>query len=152
MILSPYFWLAVIISALAIFGTGYHNGYKHANDHAEALKLEAVTKARAEAIEQAKRDQQTAQKYETTRETVRTVFIKVKEKANENIVKNPGYAECGLDGDGLQLYNSHPGRAEDSAGSIDSKVSGSSGRTGRKNLNDSDEQLGKGADVLRLPG
>lgn len=152
MILSPYFWLAVLISSATIFGSGYHFGHKHATEHGDALKLQAVAKAKEQAIEQAKRDQQTAQQYETARETVRTVYVKIKEKAHENIIKNTGYAECGLDAAGLQLYNSHPGRAEDSTGGADSAVSGSAGRAGWQTFDDFGKQPGAVADVLRLPG
>lgn len=152
MIASPYFWLGLLIALLAIFGTGYHNGYKHANDHAAALTLQAVEKAKKKAIEQAKADFETAQRYETARETVRTVYVKVKEKARENIEKHPDYADCGLDADGLRLYNERPGRTENPPGVLDSRVSGSSGSIGWQTLDDSVQQPGTLATVLRLPG
>lgn len=152
MILSPYFWIAALLAALAIFGTGYHNGYKHANDHAEALQLQAVAKAKQKALEQDRKDQQIAQSYETKRETVRTVFVKIKEKVHENIKKNADYGNCSLDADGLRLYNSHPGRNQDSTGGADSTMPGSDGRSGRQAGDDPGKQPGAGANVLRLPG
>lgn len=151
MIISPYFWLAVLLLALTCFGTGYHNGYKHASDHADALKLQAVAKAREDGIKQAKQDQKTAEKYETARETVRTVYVKIKEKAHENIAKNHDYAECGLDADGLQLYNARPGITQDAPGVPGSAVSGFAAGLGWQTVDHSGEQPGTIADVLRLP-
>ncbi|MBL8499567.1 MAG: hypothetical protein JNL77_03120 [Nitrosomonas sp.] len=151
MILSPYFWLAVFVAALAIFGTGYHNGYKHANDHADALKLQAVEKAKKKAIEQARADFETAQRYEKARETVRTVYVKAKEKARENIEKHPEYADCGLDADGLRLYNERPGRTENPPGVLDSRVSGFAGSLGWQVIDDLNRQPGALATLLRLP-
>lgn len=152
MILNPYFLLGLFLAFLITFGTGYHNGYKHANDHAEALKLQAVAKAQKKAAEQAARDQQIAKNYETARETVRTVYVTVKEKARENIEKHPEYADCSLDADGLRLYNERPGRAENAPGILDSRVSGFAGSIGWQTLDDPVQQLGALATILRLQG
>lgn len=152
MILSPYFWIAVLLSALALFGTGYHNGYKHSNDHSEALKLQAVTKAAKKAKEQARIDQSIAQNYETKRETVRTVFIKIKEQANENIQNNSDYDNCGLDDIGLRIYNDHPRTAENPASGTNRQVPGSAGSPKREAVYHPSEQHRAIADVLRLPG
>lgn len=152
MMLSPYFWLAALIAALTIFGTGYHNGYKHANDHAEALKLQAVAKAQKKAEIQAQRDQQTAQNYETARETVRTVYVKIKEKAHANIEKHPDYADCQLDADGLRLYNHKPNNGTPATPGADGAVSGFAGRAGWQAVDDFAKQPGTRATVLRLPG
>lgn len=151
MILSPYFWLAVLLAALTIFGTGYHNGYQHANDHAEALKLQAVAKAQKQAEARSRRDQQIAQNYETARETVRTVYVKIKEKARENIEKHPDYADCGLDADGLRLYNHNPNTRAPAAPGADGTLPGFAGRTGWQVVDDTDQQPGTRATVLRLP-
>lgn len=152
MIASPYFWIAVLLYSLTLLGTGYHNGYKHSSDHSEALKLQAVTKAVTKAKEQAKIDQTTAQNYETKRETVRTVYVKIKEQANENIQNNSDYDSCGLDDIGLRLYNAHPGTATNPASIPHSSVPGYAGSIKRETLNYPDEQHRASADVLRLPG
>lgn len=151
MILSPYFWLAALLAALSIFGYGYHKGYQNATNHADALQLQAVAEAKQQAIEQAKKDQQIAQSYEAKRETVRTVFIKIKEKVHENIAKNHDYAECGLDADGLRLYNSHPSGSKNPATIPDGAVPGSADGLGRQAVDDPAEQPGTGTNVLRLP-
>ncbi len=152
MITSPYFWLALIIMTLVIFGSGYDLGSKHTRNNATAEQLIAVAEAREEAIEQAKIGQKTAQNYEADRETVRIIYVKAKEKAHENIENHPEYGNCSLDDDGLQLYNSHPGRTTPGPTSPDGRVSGSTGSGERKTINYFDEQPGAGPDVLRLPG
>lgn len=151
MIASPYFWLGLLIAFLIIFGKGYDTGARHAREHAAAEQLEAVAQARIEAIEQAKADQQTAENFEVARENVRTVYIKVKEKALENIEKHPDYAACGLDADGLRLYNHNPNHSEATAPGADSTLPGFAGRAGWKTINDPEQQSGTLADVLRLP-
>lgn len=115
MMLSPWFWIAVLVSAMSLFGGGYYLGGKHATNACAAEKLELTNEANQAAIEQASEDQQTAKQYEESREKVRTVYIKVKEKARENVNKNPTYDHCGLDDDGLRLYNSRPDAATPSA-------------------------------------
>lgn len=151
MILSPYFWIAALVAAIALFGTGYHNGHKHANDHAEALKLQAVNKALKQADEQAKRDQKTAQNYETARERVRTVYVTIKEKAHENIEKHPDYADCGLDADGLRLYNHNPNTGASPATGLDGNVSGLASGSGWQIGDDPEKQPGTLGNVLQLP-
>lgn len=152
MIISPWFWLAVLIFALVDFGAGYHNGYQQATDHADALQLQAVAKARDEGIEQGKRDKKTAKQYETARETVRTVYVKVKEKARENIANHPDYAGCSLDADGLRLYNHNPNDPAGAATGTHGTLSGPAASSGRQAVDDTRHQPGTIADVLRLPG
>lgn len=119
MIFNHYVFAGLLLAFLMTFGGGYSLGGKHAREHAEALKLQAVAKAQEQAAEQAKADQQTAQVYEAARETVRTVYVKIKEKAHENIEKHHDYADCGLDADGLRIYNHNPNRHEIAASGAD---------------------------------
>lgn len=140
MILSPYFWIAVVVVLLSTFSTGYHNGYKHANDHAEALKLQAVTKAVEKAKKQAEIDQKTAEDYEVKRETVRTVYVKIKEQVNENIQNNTDYDNCGLDDVGLRLYNARPGTAENPTSITHGRLPGSAGSGKWETFDHPDEQ------------
>lgn len=151
MITSPYFWLALLIMGLVIFGSGYDLGAKHMRNKAAEEQLEAVAQARIEAIEQAKADQQTAQNYEATRETVRTIYVKAKENAHANIEKHPEYDRCELDADGLRLYNARPGDSQTPASGADGTLPGFAGRTGWETISDPEQQPGTLADVLRLP-
>ncbi len=152
MILNPYFLLGLLVAFLITFGAGYHNGYKHADDHAEALKLQAVNKALKQADEQAKRDQQTAQNYETARERVRTVYVTIKEKAHENIENHPDYADCGLDADGLRLYNHNPNTGTPPATGLDGHVPGLASSPRWQIGDDPEKQPGTLGNVLHLPG
>lgn len=152
MIFNPYVIAGLLLAFLITFGTGYHSGYKHANDHAAALQLQAVAKAQAKAEEQAKRDQQTAQNYETARETVRTVYVKIKEEAHANIEKHPDYADCQLDADGLRLYNHNPNHPEAAATGADRAMPGSASGPEWQIGNNPAQQPGPLGNVLHLPG
>ena len=112
----PYLLLAVLLAILASFSGGYWLGADHCETAHEAKQFKVMQEIQVAAEKQAEDDNKTAQRYETARETVRTVYVKVKERANENIEKNHGYADCSLDADGLRLYNERPTSTKDSAG------------------------------------
>lgn len=148
--MSPYILIAAIIAALSLFGSGYYLGDEHATNACAAEKLEAAVDQGEAVVEQAKEDHKIEENHEVAREKVRIVYIKIKEKARANIDKNPGYAHCGLDADGLRLYNSRPNAAAPPATGVDSTVPGSAGSDGRPIEYDTRKQLGALADVLRL--
>lgn len=153
---SLRFWLA--IAAIGTFGSGYFSGYQNGQngclaDQASALKA-AIKQAQNQAINQAKDDLKLTQNFEGTRETVRTVYIRIKEKADENIDKNNGYSDCGLDADGLRLYNARPAESVTSppaSGLTHFPLPGSAGSTGRTAGNPVTQQPGKIGAVLRMP-
>jgi len=122
MLLNPYFLLAALLSLLASFGGGYWLGTDHCETGHKAEQFEVMQEIQVAADKQAEEDNQIAQRYEDVREVVRTVYVKVKEEANENIDKNGGYADCSLDADGLLLYNSRPPAAPGSAGGTDGRL------------------------------
>ncbi len=158
---SPYPWLVVLVllGASTLFGIGYQHGHENGRngclaDQASALEA-AVKQAQAEAIAQTRAELQVSREFETAREQVRTVYIKVKEKANENIDRNSGYGDCSLDADGLRLYNARPAASvpiPPATGRIDLPVSGSAGRSGRSAGDPLQEQPGAVGAVLRMPG
>lgn len=150
---SPWFWLALLISVLALTGTGFHYGYKYAKADTAKQEQAAQIIADKQAEKQAKDDRETEETFEEARETVRTVYIKVREKANENIVNNPDYHECGLDADGLRLYNTKPATAgADTVGGADSTLPGSASGNQRTAGYDTAQQPGARGAVLRVPG
>jgi hypothetical protein len=151
MLMNPYVVGGLLIAILITFGTGYQTGYKHANDHNKAEQLDVVVEAQEIAKAQAETDQQTAQNYEAARETVRAVYVKIKENAHANIENHPDYADCGLDADGLRLYNANPNHPEAAATGADRPVSGFASGPGWQIGNDFAKQPGTLADVLRLP-
>lgn len=138
LLLSPWFWLAMLLSASSLLGIGYYQGHRNGKNGClaeQAYAIEAAVKdARLEDSRQRLAERETTRKYEQKRETVRTVYVKVKEKANENIDKNQGYGDCRLDDDGLRLYNARPVASvptTPATGLADLPLSGSSGRGGR---------------------
>lgn len=106
--LNPYVLIALAAIWLGTAGGAYWTGWKHCNNAHKADQLAVLEEVVIEAEKQAEADHKTAENYEQAREVVRTVYVKVKEKADENIEKNSNYAECGLDADGLRLYNAKP--------------------------------------------
>lgn len=150
---SPWFWLALLISVLTLTGTGFHYGFKYAKADTAKEQQAAQIMADRQAEKQEKADRETEETFEAARETVRTVYIKVREKANENIVNNPDYHECGLDADGLRLYNTKPETAgADTVGGADSSLPGSATGDQRTAGYDTAQQPGARGAVLRVPG
>ncbi|ARO88159.1 hypothetical protein EBAPG3_010435 [Nitrosospira lacus] len=144
MIASPYFWIALLAGALAISGGSYYYGGKHARDAAKAAQFVELSDAVGKAIAKIKTITKELDKYEATREKVRVVYRTIKEKADANIDKNPGYAECGLDADGLRLYNARPADIESGAPIPDNSVPGSPPGVGREAVHDPEEQHREG--------
>jgi len=107
-LLSPYFWLGSLIGVISLFGVGFYQGHKFATGEQAREQRAAQVKIDKEREKRESIVREIAQDYEVKREKVRTVYIKVKEKADENIDKNPDYGVCGLDDDGLRLYNQKP--------------------------------------------
>lgn len=128
--------LAALILSLVWFAAGYNVGGKHMKNALQAEQADVLRNAIINtyqlAKEQAATDHETQASFETARETVRTVYVNVKEKAYENIERNPDYDHCSLDADGLRLYNARPNTSSSPAtGIADLPMSGSAGRSGR---------------------
>jgi len=105
--LHPYVIIAILLGLIASHGTAYYYGGENRENAIKAEQLEATNKAIAQADEQAVKDNQIVKFVEVEKEVIKNVYIKVRDKVNENIDKNPVYSECGLDADGLRLYNTH---------------------------------------------
>lgn len=101
----PYILIALLVSNMLTAGASYYYGGKHKKESIEAEQLRAVEKTIELANVQIDKDQEIATESEQAKEVIRTVYIKVRDKANENIEKNSAYNECGLDDVGLQLFN-----------------------------------------------
>ena len=119
MIFNPYVLLGLIMAFLLTFGSGYYLGSKHERNEQAAEQLEILSESIDNAGKQAEADNRISEDYETARETVRTVYVKIKEETNANIEKNPDYADCSLDDDGLHLYNANPNHSETTATGTD---------------------------------
>jgi hypothetical protein len=104
--INPYILIALIVSFVLSNGYAYHTGGNHMKNSIKAEQLEANNEAIVLAEVQATEDSTLIRVVEVEKEVVRNVYIKVRDKVNENIENNPNYAECSLDADGLRLFNS----------------------------------------------
>lgn len=108
---SPGFWLAALLLALGLLGTGYTVGNKHANTQCIADQVVAHKTAQTEvkAIETAR--EAVAADRESSRERIRIVYRDIKQASGANAVQvdaggaGGGDAGCSLDADGLRLWN-----------------------------------------------
>jgi len=105
--INPYVIIALLLGLIASHSTAYYYGGENRENAIKAEQLEATNKAIVQADEQAVKDNQIVKFVEVEKEVIKNVYIKVRDKVNENIDKNPVYSECGLDADGLRLYNTH---------------------------------------------
>ncbi|SDX88927.1 hypothetical protein [Nitrosomonas halophila] len=148
-------WLLAIVLFLA----GYYQGREDGQSEIQARQVQAIESAvraaREQALLEAEQTHGQAAAFEADREQVRTVYVHVKEKANENIDRNTGYNDCSLDADGLRLYNARPTTdftAAPAARLADGVVSGSAASAGWPAVNPAAQQPGTRGSVLRVPG
>lgn len=151
MIASPYFWLALLLSALLLSSSSYHKGWEHATNAAKAAQKDVIEKAVADAVAKAKADADAAREFENRRERARAAARRTREKADADIEKNPGYGLCGLSADGLRLYNDRAADLPGASGSGADAVPGSADGGRWEAVDDPAQQPGAGADVPRVP-
>lgn len=104
--LNPWVILGIVVSLLASHGYAYYIGGVHTENSIKAEQLESTNKAIVQADVQAVKDNTIIKFVEVEKEVIKIEYRTIREKANENIEKNPVYSECGLDDLGLHLYNS----------------------------------------------
>lgn len=109
--LNPYVALAAVLYGLWVFGTGYFLGTKHERE--AGLARQAVVQAVQVAVaakEDARREAIGTQR-EASQQQIRTIYTTIREQADAHIntkqVNQNGAAvpSCGLDADGLRLWN-----------------------------------------------
>lgn len=105
MIPNPWLILAAVAFLLVSHGWAFHEGKKIERNEINAEQLEATNKAIEEAEKQAIEDHQLVSEEVKVQEKIRIEYRYIREKSNANIDKNHSYAECGLDADGLRLFN-----------------------------------------------
>lgn len=107
--LNPTFWLVLLIAAIVLFGSGYAAGHKAASSACALRESHAQQAAQSKADEITVQREQVAQQRETSREQIRVVYRTLKEQTNET----PVNTDCGLDANGLRLWNAaNAGAAE----------------------------------------
>jgi len=105
MIPLPWRLLGGLVIALALFFGGYGLGAKHAKTECMAGQVEAQRAAVAEATKEDLRREAVGTARETTRDQIRIVYKTIKEQARETVNNHPEFNDCGLDADGLRLWN-----------------------------------------------
>ena len=101
---TPYRILAVVLLALACIGFGYVQGLSRESDRRDAQELQRTRAGIAAADKESTRREALGSAREVTRETIRVVYRTIKEKVNVYI-DTRGSVDCGLDADGLRLWN-----------------------------------------------
>lgn len=122
----PWRILALALLLCGGLGAGFVAGLRYEANSRDAQTLRSVTVAHARAEKETARREQVAQRYEDTRETVRTVYVAIEKEGERNVEKNAdAYAACGLDADGLRIWNAaNAGDAEALRGGAESAVPG----------------------------
>lgn len=106
---NPWVLLGIVLALLASHGGAYYVGGKHMENSIKAEQLEATNKAVEIAEVQAVHDNLVIKFIEVEKEVIKKEYITIRDRVNENIEKNPDYAECALDSDGLSLFNGGTG-------------------------------------------
>lgn len=106
MMFNPYVISAAILFLVVSHGFVFYKGTEYANYKRDSQQLEATNKAIEQAEVQEVKDNKVIEKEIVIQEKIKIEYRYIREKANENITKNPNYAECGLDDDGLRIFNS----------------------------------------------
>ena len=103
MILSPYFWLGILIWTAAVAGGSYYKGSRHAQDAAAAAHSVALESAIKEANERAQIDAQALIDHERARQEVRIKFQDKIVTVEKLIRENP--SECRISDERFGLLN-----------------------------------------------
>lgn len=96
---------AVLVLGLALFGGGLATGSHLARQAAKAERLDAVQRAIDQGEELARQDGEILATAAVKR-AARQVYTKqLDQEIEKNVEANPAYRECGLDADGLRIWN-----------------------------------------------
>jgi len=97
--------LGGLVMVLALFLGGYGLGNNQAKTSCVAGQVEAQRAAITQTAKEDVRREAIGAARETSREQIRVVYRTIKEKADEYVKKMPEFNACGLDTDGLRLWN-----------------------------------------------
>lgn len=117
----------VLLGVSVISGScwyGYQWGAESARNKADADMAMAMQAVADRAIEQAKIDAEIAERNEADQQAVVDVFERMEREVQEYIRTNPDINSCGLDDDGLRLWNeaNSGSSSEDTTGESDEGV------------------------------
>ena len=124
----PYRVLAVLLLVLACIGFGYVQGVARESDRRDAQALQQTRAGVAAADKESTRREAVGAQREVTREKIRVVYRTIKEKVNVYVDTHSG-VDCGLDADGLRLWNAaNAGAAAPLPGEPDYTLHGAAAR------------------------
>lgn len=102
---SSYTWAAVGLIAAAIAAGSFWQGYRMASNAAKSEQLKAVERAIAQADEISAENAEIERNHVQVQTEIRTVYRTIKQEVIKYVETHPDTAECGLDDDGLRLWN-----------------------------------------------
>lgn len=145
--------LILLIPCTGLFLGGYILGKADAREDAQASQLAAVQRAINQAAYIAGQDAEVSAGQEQTRERIRTVYRTITREVEKNVAENPAYLRCGLDADGLCLWNAaNQGDPLDGASQCDAGLPGLAIGAGWQLGHAISQPQGSGAVVPGMPG
>jgi len=106
---NPGFWLVALLLALGLFGAGYSSGNKHANTQCIANQVVAQEAAQTEVAATNTKREAVASNRELSRGSISATYTQLGKAAHQLEVERAasavGAVSCGLDADGLRLWN-----------------------------------------------
>lgn len=113
----------MVVGLLALsFIAGAFVGADYGAGHCAKAEVKAVTKAVATANTVTLMTQSVATKQEVARDQRRTFEQHNQQETTRNVQKNPTYQQCGLDADGLRLWNERNQSIDPTTGESDSAL------------------------------
>jgi hypothetical protein len=97
--------LLFLITGAALFIGGYLTGASDGRTGCVTTQAQAQQAGQAVADKETSRRENIGEQREASRERIRVVYIRLKEKVDENVKHNPAVNDCGLDADGLRNWN-----------------------------------------------
>jgi uncharacterized protein YneF (UPF0154 family) len=145
--------LLVLLAYVAVFFVGYFHGKSVEREDTQVRQAKADKQAVKAAVVTAQKDATVSTGQEQSRETIRTVYRTITKEVEKNVAANPDYLRCGLDADGLRLWNdANAGNPLDGPGQRDAGLPGLAAG-GRWKLGVTIPQpQGSGAKLPGLPG
>lgn len=97
--------MALVAVLAASTATGFYYGHKAAVNAAKSEQLKAVERAIAQADEISAENAEIERDHVQVQTEIRTVYRTIKQEVIKYVETHPDTAECGLDDDGLRLWN-----------------------------------------------
>ncbi len=132
---NPYILLGLLVLLIGSAGGGYWFGHHTESNACQADKVTQVSRAIEQATELAKQDAEVSQGFEQQRTATETESRRLDGEIKHYVTSSHPAVDfdCGLDADGLRLWNSaNAGYAVDTSGQRDAGLPGSAAGAGRK--------------------